>query len=125
MILLASASDPSGLRDLRSKVREHLRLSLGNDLNADRLTRVLWELLTNLQHGTLDGDGVVRVEMDPDLKRVMILLPGPCFDSVSKASEPGARGLNTIVRQLALCSWRWTYRAVEGANEFCLEEESP
>ncbi len=116
----ASSDDPAGWRRVREEVRSHLQSNTGDAPLADRVAGVVWELLTNLRHVGGGESFTVVVEAEPH--RVVVRVPGQRYDSVQRAGQPGARGLDTAARRLELAAWEWSYRYVDGANEICLED---
>lgn len=101
-------------------VKRHVEELGGSSDLAEHLARVVWELVTNVcEHGAPTCSGNVTVEIEA--ARVRIRLPGTCFDSVARAEQPQARGLETAKHRLTCCGWRWSYRAVDGMNEVSLE----
>jgi hypothetical protein len=121
--MTARVGDPLARRELREKVRREVDLLRGDDHVGDRLARVVWELVTNLlEHGGSTVDDMVFVEIE--MSRVTIRLPGPCYDSVTRACCDGARGLDSTAWRLERCGWSWSHRHANGVNEVWLEERS-
>jgi hypothetical protein len=117
----AASDDPAALRQILEDIRGHVQCITGDRELADRLSRVVWELITNLEHAKLDGSAVVVVDLHAPLCRIVVRLPGPEFDSVERSKQPNARGLETTAWRLSLCAWRWSYRRLDGSNEVWLE----
>ncbi len=115
----AEVGDAAALRGLRLEV--HAALTAHHDETvAARLRDVLWELATNvLEHSAPEPGTIIRVEVSS--ARIEICLPGAEFDSVSRASESDAHGLDTCAWKLALSSWTWAHHYQADTNQIILE----
>jgi hypothetical protein len=118
VIIQVPACDPFELRLALADTKAVIAMS--RDLRlATQLAAVVWELAINhLVHAATPG--VLRLEIER--AQVVIVLPGPLFDSVDRAARSGARGLDTAAWRLQANGWVWAHRDREGLNEVTLKE---
>lgn len=121
--LQALASDPVELRRLHLEASEQLGVLPLSSSSRVRLAKVIWELLTNLEHAAVASGSIVFVTISDGPPHIMVRTPGSPFDSVARAGVSGARGLDSAAWLVDLCAWQWSHRYIDGFNEIALEEK--
>jgi len=90
--------------------------------DADRvghLIAVAWEIWTNAQQ--FAAGSIATVSIDEHSRSITLTTTGPAFDSVARAGQPGARGLETAKWRVTAAGCTWSYACTNERNEIRID----
>lgn len=111
--------DRQAVRRARADLANTLKRIGFNGDRARHLMAVAWELWTNAQQ--FAPGSIATVTIDEDGRCLTLATTGSAFDSVARASQPGARGLETSAWRVAKAGCTWSYAYVNERNEIRID----